>query len=148
MIIDEAHTITDMRFFEQLRLILNFQTEERFLLTLFLLGQPELRDKVDSLKPLAQRLPIRCHLDPLSEQGVGEYIQHRLKVATGEEPVSGGNKLAFDAPTVKAIFNYSGGIPRRINTLCDLVLLSGFAKKATAIDAAFIQTVIKEFNLS
>jgi type II secretory pathway predicted ATPase ExeA len=148
VIIDEAHTIEDMRFFEQLRLILNFQTEEKFLLTLFLLGQPELKDKVDALKPLAQRLPIRCHLEPFNEQSVGEYIAHRLKVASSETEVPGALKPVFDAETVKAVFTYSGGIPRRINTLCDLVLLSGFAKKAATIDAKFVQAVIKEFNLS
>jgi len=148
VIIDEAHTIQDMRFFEQLRLILNFQTEEKFLLTLFLLGQPELRDKVDSLKPLAQRLPIRCHLDPMTEQNVSDYINHRLKVAASDAENSAAVKPVFDAETVKAVFAYSGGIPRRINTLCDLILLSGFAKKTTKIDAKFVQTVIKEFNLS
>jgi len=148
VIIDEAHTIEDMRFFEQLRLILNFQTEEKFLLTLFLLGQPELKGKVEALKPLAQRVPIRCHLEPLSEQNVNEYINHRIKVASSEIEIPGALKPVFDADTVKAIFAYSGGIPRRINTLCDLVLLSGFAKKAATIDAKFIQAVIKEFNLS
>jgi len=148
VIIDEAHTISDMRFFEQLRLILNFQTEEKFLLTLFLLGQPELRAKIESLKPLAQRLPIRCHLEPLNEQGVGDYIRHRIEVASGGGPAAGGTGPVFDGPVVKAVLSYSGGIPRRINTLCDLVLLSGFAKKAAKIDVDFIQAVIKEFNLS
>ena len=147
VIIDEAHTIEDMRFFEQLRLILNFQTEEKFLLTLFLLGQPELRGKVEALKPLAQRVPIRCHLEPFNEQNVNEYINHRIKVASNATDTPG-LKPVFDAETIKAIFTYSGGIPRRINTLCDLVLLSGFAKKVARIDVKFIQAVITEFNLS
>jgi general secretion pathway protein A len=79
---------------------------------------------------------------------VNEYINHRIKVASDETVNPGSLKPVFDAETVKAIFAYSGGIPRRINTLCDLVLLSGFAKKAAAIDAKFVQAVIKEFNLS
>jgi len=147
VIIDEAHAIQDLRFFEQLRLILNFQTEERFLVTLFLLGQPELKDKIDAMKPLAQRVPIRCHLDPLAESGVGEYVNYRLKTASQDQPSAGALKPVFDAATIKAVFEYSGGIPRRINTLCDLVLLSGFAKKIQAIDAQFVRSVIKEFNL-
>jgi general secretion pathway protein A len=148
VIIDEAHAIEDMRFFEQLRMILNFQTEEKFLLTLFLLGQPELRDKVDALKPLAQRVPIRCHLEPLSDQGVGEYIAHRVKIASNDVIIEGSIAPIFDPATIKAIHKFSGGIPRRINTLCDLIFLSGFAKKVKVIDEKLVESVIGEFNLS
>ena len=147
VIIDEAHTINDPRIFEQLRLILNFQTEERFLLTLLILGQPELKDKVEAIKPLAQRIPIRCHLNPLSEEEIAGYIEHRINVASNQENPSG-KKPVFDKEAIKVVYNYSGGIPRRINTLCDLVLLSGFAKKTQKIDADFVESVIKEFNLS
>ncbi|RKY40677.1 MAG: ATPase [Candidatus Omnitrophota bacterium] len=147
VIIDEAHTIQDPRIFEQLRLILNFQSENKFLLTLLLLGQPELFDKVEAIKPFAQRIPIRCHLDPLGEEEVGKYIDHRIKVAINDSK-SGGLKPEFSKDAVKAIYNHSGGIPRKINTLCDLALLSGFAKKVDKIDGNFINSVIKEFNLS
>ena len=145
VIIDEAHAIEDMKVFEQLRLILNFQTEDRFLMTLILLGQPELRDKIDALKPLAQRIPIRCHLDPLDENNIGDYIEHRIKVASSDSKQDSPLK---DDSVVKAIAKYSGGIPRRINTLCDLVLLSGFAKKNKDINKDFIKSVIEEFNLT
>jgi type II secretory pathway predicted ATPase ExeA len=148
IIIDEAHAIDDLRVFEQLRMILNFQTEERFLLTLILLGQPELKDKIDALKPFTQRIPIRCHLGPLTEEDVAKYLEFRIKTASNEAAPTGDLKAFFDKETVKAIFAYSGGIPRRINTLCDLVLLSGFAKKTTKIDANFIVSIVKEFNLS
>lgn len=148
IIIDEAHTIEDARVFEQLRMILNFQTEERFLLTLILLGQPELKDKTEALKPLSQRIPIRCHLGPLTEDDIAKYLEFRIKTASNEAAPAGDLKAFFDKDTVKAILAYSGGIPRRINTLCDLVLLSGFAKKTTKIDADFIVSVVKEFNLS
>ncbi len=146
VIVDEAHTIEDMRVFEQLRLILNFQTEEKFLLTLLLLGQPELRAKVDALKPFSQRIPIRCHLGPLSEEEVAKYIAHRMSVASSEG-LKGINQL-FDKDGIKLIFEHTGGIPRKINTLCDFVLLSGFAKKVQQITPDFIKSVIKEFNLS
>lgn len=147
VIIDEAHTINDPRIFEQLRLILNFQTEERFLLTLLILGQPELKEKIEAIKPLAQRIPIRCHLNPLSEEEIAGYIEHRINVASNQES-SSGTKPVFDKEAIKIVYDYSGGIPRRINTLCDLVLLSGFAKKVQKIDADFVADVIKEFNLS
>jgi general secretion pathway protein A len=148
VIIDEAHTITDTRIFEQLRMVLNFQSEDKFLLALILLGQPELIEKVDALKPLAQRVPIRCNIGPLSEADVILYIEHRIKVASGLETITGDIKAILNKDVIKAIYSYSSGIPRKINTLCDLLLLSGFAKKTTAIDAQFVTTVIKEFNLS
>jgi len=148
VIIDEAHTIENMKIFETLRLILNFQDENRFLLTLLILGQPELKDKVDMIKPFVQRIPIRCHLGPLTEEDVAKYIEHRINVARLENPAQGSLKPVFDSEAIKVIFNHTGGIPRKINTLCDLVLLSGFAKKISKIDAQFINSVIKEFNLS
>jgi len=147
VIVDEAHTIEDMRIFEQLRLILNFQHDDRFLLALILMGQPELRDKIDALKPLSQRIPIRCHLDPLKEDEVAAYLEHRLKLANeGAVPAQLTN--IYQKDVVKTIYNFSGGIPRKINTLCDLVLLSGFAKKVSLIDAGLVASAIKEFNLT
>jgi len=148
VIVDEAHTIEDARVFEQLRLMLNFQTENKFLLTLLILGQPELRDKVDALKPFSQRIPIRCHLEQLNEEEVGKYINHRLDVARGEEEGKVEDQIVFTADVIKTIFEHTGGIPRRINTLCDFMFLSGFAKKVNEINSDFVKSVIKEFNLS
>ena len=145
VIIDEAHAIEDARLFEQIRLILNFQSEDKFLLTLLILGQPELKSKVEAIKPLDQRIAVRCRLDALGEGQVAKYIAHRLKIAG--LPESSDNSI-FNKDSIKAVFQYSGGIPRRINTLCDLALMSGFAKKIKKIDADFIKAVIKDFNLS
>ncbi len=147
IIVDEAHTIEDIRIFEQLRLVLNFQSEEKFLLTLLLVGQPELTAKIDSLKPLAQRIPIRCHLGPLEEDDVSKYIEHRLNVVREKRADTDLLNPIFDDSVTKVITDHTGGIPRKINTLCDLVLLSGFAKKEKKIDVDFIKSVIKEFNL-
>ena len=144
VIIDETHTIEDAKLFEQLRMILNFQMENKFLLTLLLFGQPELKEKVENNKPLDQRVAIRCSLGPLSEEDVDKYIIHRLKVAG--RPESG--SPVFNKDALKAVFQYSGGIPRRINTLCDFALMSGFAQKAETVDAALVSSVIKDFNLS
>lgn len=146
--IDEAHTIQNPMVLEQLRLILNFQSEDRFLLTLFLLGQPELLDKIEAIKPFAQRIPIRCHLDPLNKEDVVEYIAYRLKIASKEGESAGTSTPVFGKDVVEVVYNYAGGIPRKINTLCDLTLLSGFAKKIDEINEQFINSVIKEFKLS
>lgn len=145
VIVDEAHAIEDTRLFEQMRLILNFQLEDKFLLTLLILGQPELKEQIEALKPLAQRVAVRCHLDHLKEEDVGKYIDRRLKVAGW--PASPESSF-FNQEAIKVIYQYCGGIPRRINTLCDLILMSGFAKKIKDIDTEFIKSVIKDFNLS
>lgn len=143
--IDEAHTIVDERIFEQIRMILNFQLEDRFMLTLFLSGHPELKDKVEGMKALDQRVTIRCHLGPLREEEVGKYITHRLKVA-GKEDIE--HNPIFTPEAVKMIFQYSGGIPRRINVLCDLALMSSFAGKQKEVKSDLIDSIIKEFNLT
>lgn len=143
--VDEAHTIEDTRLFEQLRLILNFQLDNRFMLTLLLLGQPELKEKVENIKPFDQRIAVRCHLGPLSEEDMGKYINHRLKVA-GKTDVE--ERPVFEAKAIKLIHQHSGGIPRRINTLCDFALMSTFAKKSQNIGQEAVESVIKDFNLS
>ncbi|MFH1398061.1 MAG: AAA family ATPase [Candidatus Omnitrophota bacterium] len=144
IIVDEAHTIEDPRIFEQLRMILNFQQEDKFLLTLLIFGQPELKDKVTISKPLEQRIAVRCHLNPFSEEDVGKYILHRLKISGRPDP----SAEVFTKEAIKFIAKYSGGIPRRINTLCDLVLMTGFAKKANQIDQDLVELAIKDFNVT
>ena len=134
IVVDEAHIIQDSEVFEGLRLLMNLQLDDRFLLTLILLGQPELRTKVDEFRQLEQRINIKCHLDNLSQEDTEKYIAHRFKVAGGEE-------FPFTDETLKAIFDYSGGIPRRINRLCDLCLLGSFGKQLKKIDK---ETVTEE----
>ncbi len=135
IVVDEAHIIQEPDVFEGLRLLLNFQLEDRFLLTLVLLGQPELRTKVDEYRQFEQRIHIKCHLDNLSEQETHEYVLHRYKIA-------GGDQNPFTKAALKAVYSYSGGIPRRINRLCDLSLLSGFGKQTKTINAEMIQEEI------
>ena len=146
VVIDEAHAIEDPRIFEQMRLLLNFQLEDRFLLTLLMIGQPELRTKVENIKPLDQRVAVRCHIGPLSEEEVSKYISHRLKVGGYQAPSV--ESAIFTRDAINAIFQNSGGIPRRINNVCDLSLMTGFARKAERIDAELIKQVIKDFSIT
>lgn len=136
IIIDEAHIIRDEHIFEELRLLLNFQTQDRFLLTLLLLGQPELKQKIEDNKQLEQRIPIKFYLEPFNLDDTKKYIQHRLDLA-------GAARKIFTEEATKLIFEYSGGIPRRINNLCDLCLLSGFGKGASTIDKEIVMQEIK-----
>ena len=139
ILMDEAHAITSDQAFEELRLLLNFQQEDRFLLTLLLFGQPELTQKVDTLKPFAQRIAIRCHVGQLAPQETAGYIQHRLQVAGAQGPL-------FEPEAVAFIHERTGGIPRRINHLCDMALLSGFGKQAEAVDLELVKKTAEEFG--
>lgn len=135
VVVDEAHIIQDPEVFEGLRLLLNFQLDDRFLLTLLLMGQPELKTKVDEFRQLEQRIAIKCHLENLSEEETSKYVVHRYQVA-------GGKKFPYTDEALKLVFDHSGGIPRRINRLCDLTLLSGFVKKSTQIDKEVVREEI------
>lgn len=139
IIIDEAHTIEDHTVFEELRLLLNFQSEERFLLTLLVIGQPELATNIDNIKQLTQRIAIRCHLDSLSLEDSIKYIQYRLKVAGLEKEI-------FDQSAYPKVHLHSGGIPRRINRICDLCLLTGFSKNIRQINEEVVEESLKNFG--
>lgn len=134
VVIDEAHVITDRRVWEELRLLLNFQHEDKFLLTLLILGQPELKEMIDSNKQFSQRIAVKFHLGPLSEQETDAYIKHRLSVAGRITPI-------FTPETIGLIYKKSGGIPRRINHICDLALFAGFGKNKSVIDEKIIKEV-------
>ncbi len=140
IIIDEAHIIKDEQVLEELRLLLNFQLKDRFLLTLLLFGQPELRDRIEDNKQLEQRIAIKCHLDSLEDEETGKYIEHRMKVA-------GGRKGIFTDKAMKLIHDRSGGIPRRINRICDVSLLDGFGRKAKEVDEKLAERAAKSFGL-
>lgn len=139
IIIDEAQAIEDESIFEELRLLLNFQLNERFLLTLLLLGQPELREKIEKLPQLKQRLALRYHLTTLTEAETKGYIEHRCKVAGRTHPI-------FLDEAYRLIYEHSQGIPRQINNFCDLSLVIGMGQKAAYIDAGIVEEVIKDFQ--
>lgn len=139
LIIDEAHVITEKAIFEELRLLLNFQLKDKFLLTLILSGQAELKKSVDSIKQLSQRIVLRSHIDKLSEEDTKNYIIHRLKVAGQEKPL-------FSPDAVKLIYERSGGIPRRINNICEISLFTGFGKGVDIIRGEIIEEVAKDLE--
>lgn len=134
LIIDEAQAIRDDQMFEKLRLLLNFQLNDRFLLTLVLLGQPELRTRLQGFHQFFQRVAIRYHLGPFSEAEVASYIRSRLAVAGCEREI-------FTRDACSLIFRACGGIPRKVNTLCDLSLLLSSMEKATVIDRKIVGRV-------
>ena len=141
LIIDEAQDLT-AALLEQVRLLSNLETDERKLLQIVLMGQPELRDRLNEhgLRQLRQRISVRYHLRPLRHVETGLYIRHRLHV-------SGANGApSFTGPAVWRIYHYSGGIPRLINTVCDKCLLAGFVQQREKIDFRMVGTAINELE--
>jgi general secretion pathway protein A len=141
LIIDEAQDLT-RELLEQVRLLSNLETDERKLLQIVLMGQPELRDRLNdhSLRQLRQRITVRYHLNPLKHNEVGQYIQHRLQV-------SGANGAPyFTLPAVWRIFRYSCGIPRLINAVCDKCLLAGYVQQRDKIDYGMVGMAMRELE--
>ena len=137
VIVDEAQLIDDDAVFEELRLLLNFQTDERFLVTLLLIGSPELAVKVRRMKHLDQRITLRYHLNTLDYSHTANYVAYRLKMAGQLKPL-------FTEAAIKLIFDFTRGTPREINNLCDVALLVGYSKRASEIDETIIAAVIKD----
>jgi len=141
LIIDEAQDLTD-ELLEQVRLLSNLETDNRKLLQIVLLGQPELRDRLNNprLRQLRQRITVRYHLPPLSRFEVNQYIQHRLEVA--------GAKGApyFTQPALWRVYRYSQGIPRLLNAVCDKALLAGFVQQRERIDFNMIGRAVNELE--
>jgi len=137
VIVDEAQLIEDDSVFEELRLLMNFQTDDRFLVTLLLIGSPELGVKVRRLKHLDQRISLRYHLNTLDDQHTASYIAHRLRMA-------GQPKQLFTEEAVKLIFDFTRGTPREINNLCDVALLVGYSKRVKEVGDKIVAEVIKD----
>ncbi len=138
LIIDEAQNL-DSTVLEQLRLLTNLETNQRKLLQIIILGQPELLDILSrkEMRQLSQRITARYHLHALSRTEVKAYISHRLAVA-------GQNAQLFPDQTIKQLYRLSRGIPRSINILCDRALLGTFVQNKTLVDKTTLSTAAKE----
>lgn len=139
LVIDEAQNL-NARTVEELRMLSNFQTDDRSLLQTFLLGQPEFRATLHSpgMQQLRQRVIASYHLGPMDAQETRAYVEHRLATVGWQ------GDPAFDDGAHAAIFGYSGGIPRKTNTLMDRVLLMGYLEEMHAFGEADINTVVRD----
>lgn len=142
LIIDEAQNLK-LPVLEQIRLLSNLETEKEKLFQIVLVGQPELRVKLNSqqLKQLRQRISVRYHILPLGRDEIGEYIYHRLAVA-------GSNKgdIEFKEKALDLIYGYSNGVPRLINILCDKALLLGYVLETKHITFDIVMKSINEIE--
>jgi general secretion pathway protein A len=141
LIIDEAQDLTE-ELLEQVRLLSNLETDEQKLLQIVLLGQPELRDRLNNhrLRQLRQRITIRFHLRPLRLREMSQYIQHRLEVAGAK------GMPYFTGPALWRLHRYSGGIPRLINAVCDKCLLAGYVMQSDRVNHQMVGTAIRELE--
>jgi general secretion pathway protein A len=139
MIVDEAQSIEDPNLLEEIRLLLNFQEKESLLLSFIPVGQLQLEEMIAKRPQLAQRFALRYRLPALSGEETREYIEYRLKVA-------GCQKTMFTDAAQEMTYFISGGMPRVINNLCDLALLTGFIKKTTIIDKDIVTQVGQDMS--
>lgn len=138
LIVDEAQNLP-VDALEELRMLSNFQEGERALLQSFLLGQPEFRDKLffsPDLEQLRQRVIATHHLEPMGPEEVAGYVEHRLQLVGWQ------NDPVFTAEAYQKIHTFSGGVPRRLNTLCSRILLFGALEELHEITGPVVDDVI------
>nr|CCF78692.1 ATPase [Rubrivivax gelatinosus S1] len=141
LIVDEAQNLTP-RAVEELRMLSNFQFGNQALLQSFLVGQPEFREILQrpEMEQFRQRVAATCHIGPLDAEETQRYIEHRLKCAGST------GKPSFEPAAFDGIFQATGGIPRRINTVCDRLLLAGFLAGKTHLGVDDVAEVVREFQ--
>lgn len=143
IIIDEAHLIPYRETFEEIRLLTNFQLDDKNLLSLILVGQPDLERKLEMpvLLALKQRIGISYRLNPLREDEIKAYIEYRVKAGGRDKPL-------FTDEAMSSIYRYSRGIPRVINSLANMALLEGLSRDAALIDQDIVWAAAVEIGLN
>ena len=141
LFIDEAQSL-DPELLEEIRLLSNLETPEARMIQIVLVGQPELDEflRQPHFRQIKQRIHLRYHLRPLSHHETEEYIEKRLKITEAKSPL-------FTRRAVKEIYDYSRGVPRVINILCDNSLLNAFASDQTIVDAECVEEAAKDLQI-
>jgi type II secretory pathway predicted ATPase ExeA len=139
VVIDEAQMISDRELFDELRLLTNFQLDDKNLVSIIIMGQPELREMLASpiYEPFRQRISLNFHLAPLGLEETLEYLDFRVVAAGGEPGL-------FSPDAVQRIYELSGGVPRKINSVATNALLIGFGRDAAWIDGSVIEECAAE----
>ncbi len=143
LVVDEAHHLSS-DILEEIRLLTNLETAHDKLLQILLVGQPELDQTLDSvdLRQLKQRIALRSHLSALDLSETKGYIERRLQLAGSPTP-----SALFPQETVASIHQYSRGIPRLINTICENAMIAAYARQASAVTSEMIDAIAKDFRL-
>jgi general secretion pathway protein A len=138
LIVDEAHLIPGKPTFEEIRLLTNFQLDDRNLIAIVLIGQPELRERLKhrDFRALTQRIGAQFHLMPLTAADTDAYIRHRVKVA-------GGTNALFSVEAIQVLHAASRGIPRILNGLATQALIEGMARDVSIVDGPIASAVVQ-----
>jgi general secretion pathway protein A len=138
LIVDEAQNLSDEAI-EEIRMLSNLQSDDQNLIQIMLVGQPELKDRLQQPghNPFAQRIAVNFFLSGLADDETKSYIAHRLKKAGGRPDI-------FNQEAIDMIYQASGGIPRTINLLCDAALVYGFGYELETIDTTVVEQVLKD----
>lgn len=136
VVLDEAQLLEDPGIFEEIRLLLNLQLDDAFLITLLLVGQPALAERIRKQPALDQRIATRGFLRPFDEQETHDYVHFRLQTAGREEAV-------FTDEALQQVHDYAQGVPRRINNICDIALVIGYSRKLESIDGDWMSKLIQ-----
>jgi general secretion pathway protein A len=139
LIVDEAQALADPATLGEVRNLLNLAGEDRFLITVILSGTPELWARVIEAQGMRQRVGVSYRILPFSRAETEEYVLHRLTCAGREQP-------AFDADALDAIQATTRGVPREINTLCDLCLLIGSGEDVDIVKPALVERAVEEMS--
>ena len=137
VVIDEAHLLADTDTLESLRLLTNFEVYRQAALTLLLVGKPTLLPALERMPQFEERFAVKSLLRPLHADETRQYIKHRLRAAGAQRPI-------FLPDALEAVHQLTHGIPRRIDRLCDLALLIGYAEERPDIGAAQVENVAEE----
>ena len=136
VLIEEGHLLRDQEILEEIRLLLNYKLDDAFMVTMLMVGQPPMAQRLGEFAGLDQRIAARGTVKPLTIPEVEEYVLHRLVVAGREEPI-------FSAGAIELIHAYSGGVPRKINNICDIALVIGSSRKLQSLDADWMDRLIR-----
>ena len=141
LIIDEAQNLKPS-ILEEIRMLSNLETDKEKLFQIILVGQPELKDRLNSpaLKQLRQRIAVRFHITPLDKGEIADYINHRLTVAGSS------GQITFAPEAIECIYRFSGGIPRIINMICDKSMLTAYIMETRDITLPIVEKSIQEFE--
>ena len=136
VVVDEAQLLLEESIFDEMRLLLNLQLDDAFLITLLLVGQSPLIESIRKHPGLDQRIATRGALRPLSPEGTHAYVDFRLTTAGREDPV-------FHTDAVDLIHQHTPSVSRKINNICDIALVIGFSRKLQGIDADWVERLIQ-----
>ena len=140
VLIDEAQMLATREIMEEFRGLLNLEVPGEKLLSFVFFGLPEIEENLKLDPPLAQRVAVRCRLDPLGEEATEAYLRHRLSLA-------GAQRVPFTPGAVREVHRFSRGTPRLINTICDNALFEGFVSGAHDVDAFLVERVARDLAL-